>query len=146
MLTRRRKVFSVLFLILAIAEISELHLAPNRRGCMSLVYEGRAYKLKHTEVTTVIAQKDHIETFPADEHLTYKMEKKAVLKKRGVEETKPIPPSTMHFLFHQDPIWGRLFLWQSESQHILGFATVSNIRLLTTSRTWGMDDTFKIVP
>ncbi|KRZ11179.1 hypothetical protein T11_35 [Trichinella zimbabwensis] len=41
---------------------------------------------------------------------------------------------------------GKTFLWQSESQHILGFATVSNIRLLTTSRTWGMDDTFKIVP
>ncbi|KRY07221.1 hypothetical protein T12_4436 [Trichinella patagoniensis] len=81
---------------------------------MSLVYEGRAYKLKRAgrqkywrcsqdkkgcggsiwtnlDVTSVIKQNDHIESCPADEHLAYKMEKKTLLKKRSAEETKPIP-------------------------------------------------------
>ncbi|KRX18117.1 hypothetical protein T07_13777 [Trichinella nelsoni] len=81
---------------------------------MSLVYEGRAYKLKRAgkqkywrcskdkkgcggaiwtnlDVTSVIMQNDHIESCPVDEHLAYKMEKKALLKKRSAEETKPIP-------------------------------------------------------
>ncbi|KRZ75531.1 hypothetical protein T10_4101 [Trichinella papuae] len=97
------------------ADISELHLVPNRSGSMSLVYEGRAYKLRYTgkqkkhwvcskdkegckgaiwtnlDVTAVITQKDHIESCPVDEHLAYKMEKKAILKKRSGEETKSIP-------------------------------------------------------
>ncbi|KRX47463.1 hypothetical protein T05_15834 [Trichinella murrelli] len=99
---------------------SELHLVKNRYGGLSLVYEGRAYKLKRTckatkywlcskfilaqdkqgckaviwtnlEVTAVIHKNDHIETCPVDQHLAYKMEKKAILKKRSAEETTPIP-------------------------------------------------------
>ncbi|KRY22645.1 hypothetical protein T12_8146 [Trichinella patagoniensis] len=56
---------------------------------MSLVYEGRVYKLKYTG------------------------------KRRKC--------------------WG-------ESKHILVIATGSNIRLLATMQTWGMDGTFKVVP
>ncbi|KRY25334.1 hypothetical protein T01_6361, partial [Trichinella spiralis] len=37
-------------------------------------------------------------------------------------------------------------LCQSNSRHILVFARGSNIRLLAASRTWGMEDTFNIVP
>ncbi|XP_003382182.1 conserved hypothetical protein [Trichinella spiralis] len=93
------------------ADDSDLRLVPNRRGGMSLVHEGRAYKLKRAgrrilevlekgcggavwtnlDVTTVIKRNDHIESCPVDEHLAYKMEKKAFLKKRSAEETKPIP-------------------------------------------------------
>ncbi|KRZ53722.1 hypothetical protein T02_1671 [Trichinella nativa] len=43
------------------------------------------------DVTTVIKRNDHIESCPVDEHLAYKMEKRAVLTKRSAEETKPIP-------------------------------------------------------
>ncbi|KRY98175.1 hypothetical protein T11_14848, partial [Trichinella zimbabwensis] len=35
-------------LFLAIAVVAKLHPVPNRSGSMSLVYEGRAYKLRHT--------------------------------------------------------------------------------------------------
>ncbi|XP_003371096.1 conserved hypothetical protein [Trichinella spiralis] len=93
------------------ADDSDLRLVPNRRGGMSLVHEGRAYKLKRAgrqilevlekgcggavwtnlDVTKVIKRNDHIESCPVDEHLAYKMEKKAFLKKRSAEETKPIP-------------------------------------------------------
>ncbi|KRZ92764.1 hypothetical protein T08_13697 [Trichinella sp. T8] len=98
-------------------DVTELHPAPNRCGGMSLVHEGRAYKLNvpanrniggarkyvlndktdcggaiwaNLDVTTVIKQNDHIESCPVDEHLAYKMEKKAILKKRSAEETKPV--------------------------------------------------------
>ncbi|KRX25325.1 hypothetical protein T07_13852 [Trichinella nelsoni] len=75
---------------------------------MSIVYEGRAYKLKYTgkrrrdkkwckdsvftnlDVTSVLGQIPHMEACPMDPHLAYKMEKMAVLKKRSAEETKPI--------------------------------------------------------
>ncbi|KRY33001.1 hypothetical protein T01_11445, partial [Trichinella spiralis] len=43
------------------------------------------------KVTAVINRKDHVETCQVDEHLAYKMEKKALLKKRSTDETKPIP-------------------------------------------------------
>ncbi|KRZ14219.1 hypothetical protein T11_3936 [Trichinella zimbabwensis] len=92
------------------ADISELRRVPNRGGSTSLVSQGRTYKLRYTnkqkkhwcregckgviwtnlDVTSVIMKKDHIESCPVDEHLAYKMEKKAVLKKRSAEETKPI--------------------------------------------------------
>ncbi|KRY29922.1 hypothetical protein T03_11516, partial [Trichinella britovi] len=174
------------------ADISELCLVPNRGGSMALVFEGRAYKLKQTgkqkkcwrcskdkkgckgavwtdlEVTAVINRKDHVENCQVDEHMAYKMEKKALLKKRSADETKPIlaiydeeasaasaEPSTSG----QFPISKRVrdqfettksgedfLLCQSNSRHILVFATGSNIRLLAASRTWGMDGTFKIVP
>ncbi|KRY04079.1 hypothetical protein T12_4953, partial [Trichinella patagoniensis] len=96
------------------ANLPELHLVQNRCGGTSLVYEGRAYKLKRAarkkywrcsqdkkgcggavwtnfDVTTVIKRNDHIESCPVDEHLAYKMEKRAVLAQRSAEETKPIP-------------------------------------------------------
>ncbi|KRZ07031.1 hypothetical protein T11_8023 [Trichinella zimbabwensis] len=78
------------------ADVPELHPVPNRSGSMSLVYEGRAYKLRHTlvnktnigfaqktkkgcggaiwtnlDVTSVIKHYDHIKSCPVDEHLTY---------------------------------------------------------------------------
>ncbi|XP_003377566.1 glutamate--tRNA ligase [Trichinella spiralis] len=60
--------------------MSDLRLVLNCGGSMRLVFEGRGYKLKYTEVTSVINEKHHIETCQVYEHLTYKM-KKAVLKK-----------------------------------------------------------------
>ncbi|KRX44858.1 hypothetical protein T09_1751, partial [Trichinella sp. T9] len=96
-----------------------LCLVPNRGSSMAFVFEGRAYKLKHTgkqkkcwrcskdkkdckgavwtdlEVTAVINRKDHVETCQVDEHLAYKMEKKALFKKRSAEETKPSPQYIM---------------------------------------------------
>ncbi|KRZ66282.1 hypothetical protein T10_3186 [Trichinella papuae] len=72
------------------AVVPKLHPLPNRSGSMSLVYEGRAYKLRHTllilvydktgcggaiwtnlVVTSVIKHYDHIESCPVDEHLAY---------------------------------------------------------------------------
>ncbi|KRX13804.1 hypothetical protein T07_5311 [Trichinella nelsoni] len=41
--------------------------------------------------TAGVDQKDHVENCRVDEHLAYKMEKKALLKKRSVKETKLIP-------------------------------------------------------
>ncbi|KRY42866.1 hypothetical protein T01_4887 [Trichinella spiralis] len=80
------------------ADVPELHLVPNRCGGMTLVHEGRAYKLKRAdkhkywrcskdkegcggavwtdlEVPAGIDRKDHVETCRVDEHLAYKMEK-----------------------------------------------------------------------
>ncbi|KRZ15185.1 hypothetical protein T11_16070 [Trichinella zimbabwensis] len=86
------------------ANISELRLVANQGGSMSLVHEGRIYKLKHTgkqkkycrcskdkegcggamwmglEVTAVIDRKDYVET----------CWKKALLKKRSAKEMKPM--------------------------------------------------------
>ncbi|KRZ17429.1 hypothetical protein T11_12785, partial [Trichinella zimbabwensis] len=132
----------------------------DKKGCSGAIWT-------NLDVTSVIKQNDHIESCPVDEHLAYKMEKKAVLKKRSAEETKPIPaiydeevsaasaePSTSgHF-----PPFKRVkstmttkagedfLLWQSASRHILVFATGSNIRLQAARRTWGMDGRFKILP
>ncbi|KRX34537.1 hypothetical protein T05_257 [Trichinella murrelli] len=206
------ELLSVLFSISTIADIPVLCLVPNRGGSMALLFEGRAYKLKRTgkqkkcwrcskdkigckgavwtdlEVTAGINRKDHVETCQVDEHLAYKMEKKALLKKRSADETKPIPaiydeeasaasaePSTSgHFpLFkrvrstmykHRAKRFPRLpehrhdlvipdqfkttksgedfLLCQSNSRHILVFATGTNIRLLAACRTWGMDVLF----
>ncbi|KRY09241.1 Retrovirus-related Pol polyprotein from type-1 retrotransposable element, partial [Trichinella patagoniensis] len=68
------KSFSILFLM---ADVPELHLVPNCSGIWSNL--------------VVIKRNDHIESCPVDEHLAYKMEKRAVLTKRSAEETKPIP-------------------------------------------------------
>ncbi|KRY73661.1 hypothetical protein T4A_6517 [Trichinella pseudospiralis] len=80
------------------ANIPELRLVPNRCGGMSVVHEGRAYKLKRAgrkkywrcskdkkgcgstiwtnlDVTSVIKRNDHIESCPVDEPIAYKMEK-----------------------------------------------------------------------
>ncbi|KRY24578.1 hypothetical protein T03_17684 [Trichinella britovi] len=54
------------------------------------------------EVTTVIKRNDHIESCPVDEHLAYKMEKRAVLTKRMKQSpsrpfmTRKLPPSHQH--------------------------------------------------
>ncbi|XP_003381915.1 hypothetical protein Tsp_11015 [Trichinella spiralis] len=101
------------------ADISELRFVPNRGGSTSLVSQGRTNTNRDTpinrknigfaqkyalngkegckgviwtnrDVTCVITQNDHIKSCPVDEHLAYKMEKKAVLKKRSAEETKSI--------------------------------------------------------
>ncbi|KRZ11369.1 hypothetical protein T11_3547 [Trichinella zimbabwensis] len=97
------------------ADIPELRVVSNRCGGMSVVYEGRAYKLKYDgkrvkywgcskdkqgckgaistnlDVTIVLRQRPHMETCPVDEHVAYIMEKRAILKKRCAEETKSIP-------------------------------------------------------
>ncbi|KRX64565.1 hypothetical protein T09_12092 [Trichinella sp. T9] len=93
------------------------------------------------------------------------MEKKAVLKKRNAEETKPIlaiydeeasaasavPTTSGYFPLFEHAIWTTMagedfLLWQSVSRHILVWATGSNIRLMATRRTWALDGTFKVVP
>ncbi|KRZ01598.1 hypothetical protein T11_3720 [Trichinella zimbabwensis] len=43
------------------------------------------------EVTVVLKQRPHMETWPVDKHVAYIMEKRAILKKRCAEETKSIP-------------------------------------------------------
>ncbi|KRY99980.1 hypothetical protein T11_7562 [Trichinella zimbabwensis] len=72
------------------AEVSELRLVPNRSGSMSL-----DVVWTNLDVTSVITQKDHMESCPVDEHMescpVYKIKNRAVLKKRSAEETKPIP-------------------------------------------------------
>ncbi|KRZ88636.1 hypothetical protein T08_4538 [Trichinella sp. T8] len=110
----RKFSFFVLFVAFVMSVVPELRLVPNCCGGMSLVHEGRVYKLKRAarkkywrcskdkkgcggaiwtnlDVTAIIKRNDHIESCPVDEHLAYKMEKKAILKKRSAEETKPIP-------------------------------------------------------
>ncbi|KRX13004.1 hypothetical protein T07_13865 [Trichinella nelsoni] len=73
------------------ADISELRFVPNRGGSTSLGREGcKGVIWTNLDVIYVITQKDHIEGCPVDEHLAYKMEKKAVWKKRSAEETKSI--------------------------------------------------------
>ncbi|KRX77306.1 hypothetical protein T06_964 [Trichinella sp. T6] len=95
--------------------MAELHLVPNRCGGMSLVYEGRAYKLKRAgrqkywrcskdkegcggaiwtnlDVTSVIKRNDPIESCQVDEHLTYVQNGKEggfEEAKRGRNETNP---------------------------------------------------------
>ncbi|XP_003378760.1 conserved hypothetical protein, partial [Trichinella spiralis] len=56
----------------------------DKKGCGGAVWT-------NLDVTTVIKRNDHIESCPVDEHLAYKMEKRAVLAQRSAEETKPIP-------------------------------------------------------
>ncbi|KRX25539.1 hypothetical protein T07_8359 [Trichinella nelsoni] len=65
--------------LLAITQMSA-----DKEGCGGAVWI-------NFDVTSVIKQHDHIESCPVDEHLAYKMEKKALLKKRRAEETKPLP-------------------------------------------------------
>ncbi|KRZ73764.1 hypothetical protein T10_12008 [Trichinella papuae] len=81
-----RKCFLLLLLVLFISNNSELRLVSNRCGKTSLVFEARAYKLKHRqteeisgmlqsyrgamctnlEVTDTISTKDHVESYPMD--------------------------------------------------------------------------------
>ncbi|KRZ85073.1 hypothetical protein T08_12192 [Trichinella sp. T8] len=141
------------------ADVPELHLVPNRCGIWS-----NSVVWTNLDVTSVIKQNDHIESCPVGEHLAYKMKKKALLKKRSAEETKPIPaiydeeasaasaePSTSgHFpLFkrdNEDNAGEDFLLWECASKHILIFSTADKIRLLAAMKTWAMDGTFKVVP
>ncbi|KRY13490.1 hypothetical protein T12_14761 [Trichinella patagoniensis] len=96
-------------------EFIKLRLVTNRRGGTSLVYEGRAYKLRYTgkrvknwgcskdkkgckggvttslDATAVIRRTPHGDDCPVGEHTAYRMEKRAILKKRSAEEAKTIP-------------------------------------------------------
>ncbi|KRY54981.1 hypothetical protein T03_7680 [Trichinella britovi] len=88
---------------------------PKRRGGTSLVYEGRAYKLRYTgkrvknwgcskdkkeckgglttnlDVTGVLRQTPHGDSCPVYEHIAYKIDKRTILRKRSAEEAKTIP-------------------------------------------------------
>ncbi|KRZ01723.1 hypothetical protein T11_9486, partial [Trichinella zimbabwensis] len=56
----------------------ERHLVPNRSGSISLDKKGCGGAIwTNLDVTSVIKQNDHIESCPVDEHLAYKLEKKA---------------------------------------------------------------------
>ncbi|KRX24250.1 hypothetical protein T07_14795 [Trichinella nelsoni] len=56
----------------------------DKEGCGDAVWT-------NLDVTTVIKRNVHIQSCPVDEHLAYKMEKRAVLTMRSTELTKPIP-------------------------------------------------------
>ncbi|KRY80948.1 hypothetical protein T4D_13321 [Trichinella pseudospiralis] len=97
------------------ADIAELRPVTNRRGGTSLVYEGMSYKLRYTgkrvknwgcskdkkgcksglstnlDVTAVLRQTSHSNNCLVDEHIAYKMEKRAMLRKRSAEKAKTIP-------------------------------------------------------
>ncbi|KRZ17403.1 hypothetical protein T11_1024 [Trichinella zimbabwensis] len=66
------------------ANDDDLALIYDKEGCGGAIWT-------NLDVTAVIKQNDHIESCPVDEHLAYKMEKKALLKKQSTEEAKPIP-------------------------------------------------------
>ncbi|KRY44838.1 hypothetical protein T03_17813 [Trichinella britovi] len=101
--TQTKFSFFALFVAFVMTVLPKLRHAPNCCGGMSFVHEGRALAKctdkkgcggaiwTNLDVTSVIKRNDHIESCPVDEHLAYKMEKKAVLKKRSAEHTKPIP-------------------------------------------------------
>ncbi|KRY99649.1 hypothetical protein T11_1831, partial [Trichinella zimbabwensis] len=170
------ELFSVLFL--AMADVPELCLVPNRCGGMSLVYEGRVYKLRYTG-----KQKKHWRcsndkkgcggAIWTNLDVTPTLEKKAVLKKRSAEETKPIPaiydeeasaasaqPSTFgHFPLFKRPL-GKVIpetastfpFRRTKAGDVFLVAecikayTGSNIRLLAAMQILGIDGTFKVVP
>ncbi|KRX68178.1 PiggyBac transposable element-derived protein 3, partial [Trichinella sp. T9] len=129
----------------------------DKKGCGGTIWT-------NLDVTSVIKRNDHIESCPVDEHLSYKMEKRAVLTKRSAEETKPIPaiydeeasaePSTPGcfppFIWVKSAMYGhrakrfpKLPNHRRDLQILVPFKTT---KLLAAMRTWGMDGTFKIVP
>ncbi|KRX22876.1 hypothetical protein T07_15031 [Trichinella nelsoni] len=68
------------------ADISELCFVPNRgRSCKGVIWT-------NLDVTCVITQKDHIESCPVDEHLAYKMEKKAPFSAFSANEVHDVQP------------------------------------------------------
>ncbi|KRX88286.1 hypothetical protein T4E_8382 [Trichinella pseudospiralis] len=141
------------------ADITELRLVANRGVRMSLGFERIAYKLKQVckqkkywrcsrdrkdcgnavwtdvEVTAVINQKDHIEIWRIDEHLANRMENKTLLKERSVEVMKPIPAK-----YHEE---GSATSTENSTS---GEFLICKRALLTARITWGIDDTFKVVP
>ncbi|XP_003376594.1 hypothetical protein Tsp_00792 [Trichinella spiralis] len=84
--------FSILLLVMA--DVPELHLVPNRCGIWSNLVDKKGCGgaiWTNLDVTSVSKQNDHIESCPVDEHLAYKMEKKALLKKRSAARKKRNP-------------------------------------------------------
>ncbi|KRZ71020.1 hypothetical protein T10_12436 [Trichinella papuae] len=100
--------FPVPFVAVITADVPELRLTPNYCTGMSLVYKGRAYKLKNAgkqvkcwgcpkisknarstnmHVKSVLKQTSYVETWPLDKHLAHKLKKMAILKNRRAEET-----------------------------------------------------------
>ncbi|KRX25334.1 hypothetical protein T07_6165 [Trichinella nelsoni] len=99
------------------ANLPELHLVQNRCGGTSLVYEGRAYKLKRA------ARKKYW---------------RCSQDKKGCGgATKPS--------FRATKAGEDFLLWQCASKHILIFSMADKIRLLAAMKTWAMDGTFKVV-
>ncbi|KRY32212.1 hypothetical protein T01_8746 [Trichinella spiralis] len=64
-----------------IGQLFPLSWNADKKGCGGAIWT-------NLDVTSMMKQNDHIESCPVDEHLAYKMEKKAILKKRSAEETK----------------------------------------------------------
>ncbi|KRY50954.1 hypothetical protein T03_2785 [Trichinella britovi] len=104
----------------------------DKKGCGGAVWT-------NLDVTTMIKRNDHIESCPVDEHLAYKMEKRAVLAQRSAEETKPILAIYDEEASAASPSHQHLAIFLSLDGHILVFATGTNIRLLAACRTWGID-------
>ncbi|KRX23479.1 hypothetical protein T07_4504 [Trichinella nelsoni] len=141
------------------ADVSELHLVPNRCGGMSLVHEGRAcaFEKRSAEETKPIpAIYDEEASAASAEPSTsgYFPPFKRVKSTMYSHRAKRFPKLPNHRQDLQIPVPFRttikadddFLLWQSASRHILVFATGYNIRLLAAMRTWGMNGTFKIVP
>ncbi|KRZ50731.1 hypothetical protein T02_9965, partial [Trichinella nativa] len=136
-------------------------LVQDKKGCIGGV-------TTNLDVTAVIRRTPHGDDCPVDEHTAYRMEKRAILKKRSAEEPKTIPEvrSAMYKQRvkrfprlprdRQDLVLANEFtrtkcgkaflLTQSASKHILIFSTAGSIKLLAAMKTWGMDGTFKVVP
>ncbi|KRX34110.1 hypothetical protein T05_14082 [Trichinella murrelli] len=150
--------FSLLFFILAMADISELGLVTNCCGGMSFVYESRAYKFKFTGQEGLkrcsIHQRGYNSCAQADLSHGSITDGSA-----AAEETKPIPViydeeassaaivTSGYFpdlqipdAFRTTKAGKNLLLWQSALRYIVVFATGNNIGLLGQTKTWGMDD------
>ncbi|XP_003369019.1 conserved hypothetical protein [Trichinella spiralis] len=124
------------------------------------------------DVTAMLSRTPHGSSCPVEEHIAYKMEKRAILRKRSAEEAKTIPqihdeeaasisaePSTFSqfpffredrsamILFLRLNLQEQVFLLtQNASKHIPVFSTADNIRLLAAMKTLGLDGIAKVVP
>ncbi|KRZ72553.1 hypothetical protein T10_4293 [Trichinella papuae] len=140
------------------ADIFELRLVANRCGGMSLVYEGRTYKVKYagskrvkcwgcSKVSGVqecniyqlgcdnCAKADILHgNLPSGSLLSIQTEKKATLKKRSAEETKSIPE------INNEETAAASVEPSISGQYPVLKQTAGNQHSL------GIDDTFKIVP
>ncbi|KRX83356.1 hypothetical protein T06_9564 [Trichinella sp. T6] len=130
--------------------LPELHLVQNRCGGTSLVYEGRAYKLKRAgrqkywrcskdkegcggaiwtnlDVTSVIKRNDPIEScqFTMYSHWAMRYPK---LPKHRRDLQIPVP-------FRTTKAGEDFLFWQCASKHILIFSTADKIRLLAAMKT-----------
>ncbi|KRX59393.1 hypothetical protein T09_13251 [Trichinella sp. T9] len=125
------------------ADVPELHLVPNRCEIWSNSVNKKGLGgaiWTNLDVTSVIKRNDHIESCPVDEHLAYKMEKKALLKKKARKKRNPSRPFMMRKLPPHPPSHPHLaifrslnkttkagedfLLWQCHGWHIQGCTTV----------------------